>query len=561
MGGQAGSRGYIYQGIVAILESIINDDWEKIYVEYTSQNDKVDIALEKEDKLIKTIQVKSSINQFTKKNINEWICALITDEVADEYQLCLLGNCETNAEVFIRSIQKYYKGQLDDKSNKSLGKFVEVLSKYHVTIKLLNNDEDALLACVRDALNQYISKRNCFVSYETLDILANALTYGMMLLGTKGSYEEKDNYEERIFSWLKQTSNGELYNTGKFSEYKVFGGYVAGTFIEEYKPTKIEDFIGYISHKDNLLNQGRLLIDKIAAIELQKYDELEVDKDKKADDDLQSFVTKSGLELTPAIQQDIMNIFKFHSAEKSSKRKAELKENIKDIWKIEIIDDFFYVGNLLEKNDAFSFEYKGTDVEKNKADLLSDLEEVICKLHKMDALQYVFKDKYFLRLCLKNISLYSDDNITLQIENADCSSKFYSIQNETVENKELLDVLSDALLRNNEDLIKMLLLAKSNDSVSVEKIKQNPLRLMPKYNIYGRERYRFNDLCNAITDYIAEENNGYVSYSISSLRAGEAKWLYPWIVLSNTNSTFNLHYKILSSNTDGNCEGDISVQI
>ena len=286
---------------------------------------------------------------------------------------------------------------------------------------------------------------------------------------------------------------------------------------------------------------------------------MEIDKENKADNNLQSIVTKSGLEFTPAIQQDIMSISKFHSSEMSSKRKAELKR-YKKIWNINLKMNF-YVGNLQEKNDINSFEYKGTDVEKNKAILISDLEEVIYKLHKLDTLQSVFEDKYFLLLCLKNISLYPDDNITVHIKIDDYNAKFYTIKNESEGNKELLDVLSDALLRNNEEMLKILFLVKSNDSVSLEKIKQNLLGLRPKYNGYGREKYRFKDLSDTISKYIAEENNGQVSYSFSSLRAGEAKWLFPWIVLSNVNSTCNLHYKILSNNTDGNCEGDILIQI
>lgn len=563
MGGQAGSRGYIYQGIVAILESLVNDEWDKIYVEYISKDEKVDIALEKKSRLIKTIQVKSSINQFTKKNLITWIDALIHDEDADEYQLHLIGNCEKNAEIFIRSIEKYYKSYkdtLDDKARKSLGEYVEVLSNYNVTVKLFNNDEDALLAYVRDTLNQYIFKRGSFVAQDTLSILANALTFGMMLLGTKGDYEEREKYEERIFSWLKQTSNGDIRSLRQFSEYKILG-HKEGSLIEEYKPIKIEELIGFINYKNNLLLQGRQLIDKIDPIKLPKYIKMEIDKENKADNNLQSIVTKSGLEFTPAIQQDIMSISKFHSSEMSSKRKAELKKDIKKIWNINLKDEFFYVGNLQEKNDINSFEYKGTDVEKNKAILISDLEEVIYKLHKLDTLQSVFEDKYFLLLCLKNISLYPDDNITVHIKIDDYNAKFYTIKNESEGNKELLDVLSDALLRNNEEMLKILFLVKSNDSVSLEKIKQNLLGLRPKYNGYGREKYRFKDLSDTISKYIAEENNGQVSYSFSSLRAGEAKWLFPWIVLSNVNSTCNLHYKILSNNTDGNCEGDILIQI
>ena len=120
--------------------------------------------------------------------------------------------------------------------------------------------------------------------------------------------------------------------------------------------------------------------------------------------------------------------------------------------------------------------------------------------------------------------------------------------------------LSNALLINNEDLIRTLLQPKNNDSVTIEKSNRIPLRTQ-KFSFNGRVKYDFNDLCDVIPDYIAQENNGQVNYSFSSLRAGEAKWLFPWIVISNIRSTCTLHYKILSNNTDGNCEGDISVQL
>lgn len=564
MGGQAGSRGYIYQGIVAILESLVNDEWDKLYVEYISKDEKVDIALVKESRLIEAIQVKSSINQFTKKNIITWIDALIHDEDADDYQLHLIGNCEKDAETFIRSIEKYYKsydGTLDDKARKSLGDYKEVLSKYHVTIRLFNNDEDALLAYVRDTLNQYIFNKGCFVTQDTLSILANALTFGMMLLGTKGDYEEREKYEERIFTWLNQTSNGDIHSLSKFSNYKIFN-YVNESLIEEKKPIRIEDLPGFIKYKENVLIQGRQLIEKIEAIKLPKYIANEIDNENNTDINMQSIEKKSGLELlAPTFNQNIKNLFKFHSAEMNNKRKDELKEDIRKFWSIDIEDEFFYVGNLLVKIDFnSSSEYKGTDEEKLKANLISDLEVVMGKLHRLDALHDIFEDKYFLLLCLQNISTYPDSNITIKIKIVDGNSRLFNIQYETEENKELLDALSDALLRNNEDLIRTLLQPKNNDSVTIEKSNQVPLR-MPKYGFNGREEYDFNDLCDAIPDYIAQENNGQVNYSFSSLRAGETKWLFPWIVISNIRSTCTLHYKILSNNTDGNCEGDIFIQI
>jgi len=563
MGGQAGSRGYIYQGIVAILESLVNNEWDKIYVEYISKDEKVDIALLKDSRLIKAIQVKSSINQFTKNNIITWIDALIHDEDADDYQLHLIGNCEKDAEIFIRSIEKYYKsydGTLDDKARKSLGDYKDVLSKYNVTIKLYNNDEDALLAYVRDTLNRYIFYRGCFVTQDTLSILAYALTFEMMLLGTKGNYEERGKYEERIFSWLKQTCNGDIHSINKYSSHKIFNC-VNESLIEEIKPVKFEDLPGFINYKDDLLIQGKQLIKKIAAIKLPRYIENEKDSYNNSNIDMQLIDKNSDLNFIPLFNKNIKNLFEFHSAEMNNKRKDELKEDIRKYWTIDIEDDFFYVGNLLVKHNLnSSSEYKGTAEEKYKADLLSDLEVLIIKLDILDALQYIFEDKYFLILCLKNISTYPDSNITINIKIVDDNSRFFNIQYESEDNKELLGALANELLINNEDLIRTLLQPKNNDSVTIEKSNRIPLRTQ-KFSFNGRVKYDFNDLCDVITDYIAQENNGQVNYSFSSLRAGEAKWLFPWIVISNIRSTCTLHYKILSNNTDGNCEGDISVQL
>ena len=46
MGGKEGSRGYLYQAIAAVIESLSDKGWDKIYIEFPSENDKVDIALE-----------------------------------------------------------------------------------------------------------------------------------------------------------------------------------------------------------------------------------------------------------------------------------------------------------------------------------------------------------------------------------------------------------------------------------------------------------------------------------------------------------------------------------
>ena len=46
MGGKEASRGFLYQGFASVLEALTDKNkWDKIYIEFPTSNDKVDIAL------------------------------------------------------------------------------------------------------------------------------------------------------------------------------------------------------------------------------------------------------------------------------------------------------------------------------------------------------------------------------------------------------------------------------------------------------------------------------------------------------------------------------------
>lgn len=98
MGGKEASRGFLYQGFASVLEALTDKNkWDKIYIEFPTSNDKVDIALGAANKVIKSIQVKSTINTFSKSDIMVWLRDLIADIDAPEYELCLIGQCEKSA--------------------------------------------------------------------------------------------------------------------------------------------------------------------------------------------------------------------------------------------------------------------------------------------------------------------------------------------------------------------------------------------------------------------------------------------------------------------------------
>ncbi|WP_252979910.1 hypothetical protein [Eisenbergiella tayi] len=82
MGGKEASRGFLYQAFASVLEALCQKNWDKIYIELKSNDDKVDIALEENGRIIKSIQVKSTINTFSKSSIQTWLRDLIRDDVA-----------------------------------------------------------------------------------------------------------------------------------------------------------------------------------------------------------------------------------------------------------------------------------------------------------------------------------------------------------------------------------------------------------------------------------------------------------------------------------------------
>lgn len=79
MGGKEGGRGYLYQGIVAVLEALRRNNWDRIYIEFPTEGDKVDIALKSADTITDAIQVKSTVNSFSKGDISKWLKDIITD--------------------------------------------------------------------------------------------------------------------------------------------------------------------------------------------------------------------------------------------------------------------------------------------------------------------------------------------------------------------------------------------------------------------------------------------------------------------------------------------------
>ena len=200
MGGRDASRGFLYQGFASVLEALTDKNkWDKIYVEFPTTDDKVDIALGLQNQIVKCIQVKSTINTFSKSDIKIWITDIIKDMESPEYELFLIGQCDKSANTFIKSIEKYYEGMIDKEAKSSLSGFdTELLNNKTIRFSILPFDIDILEKIVRDSLHQYISYNKQMMTFDQIRFIASATVNDQMISSTHGRGVDRKEFDEEM---------------------------------------------------------------------------------------------------------------------------------------------------------------------------------------------------------------------------------------------------------------------------------------------------------------------------------------------------------------------------
>lgn len=200
MGGKEGSRGYLYQAFASVLEAMCQKNWDKIYIEFDSDDDKVDIALEENNRIFKSVQVKSTINTFSKNSLKKWLQDLINDDVGStEFELFLIGQCDNDAVTFINSIDKFQRNKLDDKAQGSLKGFdTSVIQGRKIGFTCIPFDVDTLEKIVRDSLFQYISYSNQMMTFDQISFIASATVNDQMISSTHGKGIDRKTFDEEL---------------------------------------------------------------------------------------------------------------------------------------------------------------------------------------------------------------------------------------------------------------------------------------------------------------------------------------------------------------------------
>ena len=202
MGGKEGGRGYLYQGIATVLEALTTKSWDSIYIEFPTEDDKVDIALSNNGKIVRAIQVKSTQNAFAPGAAKKWIQDIYSDYKTDEYELVLIGQCSTNTQNFINAIPKYYNKstvELDKTATAALKDFdTSILDVATVKVRVLPYDLETLQSVLISSLYKYMSEDNPAISFTKTDLLAKALITEQLLNSTNGTYTDRTAFEQDL---------------------------------------------------------------------------------------------------------------------------------------------------------------------------------------------------------------------------------------------------------------------------------------------------------------------------------------------------------------------------
>lgn len=183
-GGQFGARGYLYQATVCLLDSLMNKNWDFVQIEPDSRNEKVDISWELNGKIVKAMQVKSSINLFKKWQIKKWICDLVEDSLnANVYEVVLIGKCSPDAQKFVEAINACH----EDVFRSRLKKY-----KSKILVRINDYNYESSIDSINMLLHEFYRGKSYDIGSSAIKLISRASIFDYMKFSTQGSKISKE---------------------------------------------------------------------------------------------------------------------------------------------------------------------------------------------------------------------------------------------------------------------------------------------------------------------------------------------------------------------------------
>jgi hypothetical protein len=394
MSGQSAIRGFTYQTIASVIQSLSRSDWEKVMVEPNTTLDKVDIQWESETGEIYCQQVKSSVNNFSKTDIISWLELMILDiPNASRYELFLIGNVANPVNDFIKSIKEH-----DSKLsiNASIDPYIDKIS-----IELVVFNPDYLESKVRDEVSRFLSNANYHLPHATISLIAGGLIYQFLQFSVLGTKVSRTEFSEHIVDWVKFNYSRDLGLETKRSKFAVQFYDVAGRrFVNSMRPYafQLNDKLFTEKFRLKVIELCRLIV----SIELPVR-------------------TKPEIDITALRVPIKIPVFgQLSDADVSDDRKEFIRERLKKWFFVQIEDSFFYVGNLKQNLMTFAMPmmgrgYSGTEEEKKKGEAITDLYWELRSIQEIKSLFDQLNSFSYYILIVENSGGSHDEELTINL--------------------------------------------------------------------------------------------------------------------------------------------------
>lgn len=385
------------------------------------------------------------------------------------------------------------------------------------------------------------------------------------------SRDKREKIKQELSSIIASTVMNVL-SVGKRPKSGV-SNHILGTYNCEHK--QVEDILypfevttspNYNNLLARMKKKSENLIEKIRLIKLEayieekpKHENIEVSTNLSED----SYANSASFN---ALKLDFSNIDLFSAKESpcyiDEKKQSETREKVRTYLGSELIEDFFNLGNLKKNVSPFpnnSTQYFGTECEKQKNNLICELEYSLLELELLQMYIKIFKNCFYVPLAIHNISSVSDEDISIYITVDETSADIVFPSGQLISNdiKVLAGIIYDT------GFIKQLFLMSENSDIhysdditySIEDTLAQTRNF--NFNISG-PKHSIEDYCRELSKYIAkpiEKNGKEFEFTIKSLRANEKSWLGPVILLKPKKNIINLSYAIKSNRSDGTIDG------
>lgn len=399
MGGREGNRGYLLQALIAVLTVLENPKCCSIAIEPDDENEKVDIKYWNQQEKYTVIQVKSSINNFGKTEALNYLVELIEGSPeAQSYNLTLIGTFTSDTISFFNKFKAYKAGEVT-------GKYSSIYNKHdQISTNLKALDQVALDGHIESCVHKFLSNRGYLVHYPVIALIALGLSAQFSRFANDGKKIAKADLEKQIVNWIHYNYPKQINSSTQLLDLIFYSG-------------------GSDLPKKHLTN--RLFLFDISDWE---YVEKQISKLKKLYNEIKKITLPERSEEerpTGQFQTTLSNMLKQEVYKPAGCTEAEVRSiyNLsKKILKFKPKPAFFQVGNLKQTEKGSILwslhhgrTYIGTDLEKQKQDLLDDLNYGLHLLEDLYKWWDKFKAYRIIPLAIENVGNELNQGIELQI--------------------------------------------------------------------------------------------------------------------------------------------------